>query len=220
MNNGLILLNFGYLLTFSALAIRDVLWLRIILISSQICLFIYNFLYASNYYASSWMVFFVSINGYMVFKIFMERRVKIIPEEIRDLYEDIFKELTTSEFLYFWNMGTIKKYNDEIIIKSGEQQNSLLLILSGRASVKVNDEVIANLHRGSFIAEISFLTNEPASADVLSKDEVICVLWKNNRLKSLKKENSTFWMKLQHALTEDLIKKVKPKEKLSSQLAE
>tara|TARA_B100001250_G_scaffold142803_1_gene122214 strand:- start:9075 stop:9737 length:663 start_codon:yes stop_codon:yes gene_type:complete len=218
MDNGLILLNFGYLLTFAALAIRDVLWLRMILISSQICLCIYNFLYASNYYASSWMVFFVSINSYMVFKIFIERRIRIIPEEIRDLYEDIFKELSTSEFLYFWNMGTIKKYDNKILIKSGEKQDSLLLILSGRASVKVNDEVIASLHRGSFIAEISFLTNEPASADVISKDEVICILWKNNRLKSLKKENTGFWMKLQHALTEDLIKKVKPQQKLNSQL--
>ena len=218
MNSELILLNFGYFLTFSALAIRDVLWLRIVLISSQICLFVYNFFYVSNYYASSWMVFFVTINSYMVFKILMERRVKIIPDEIRDLYEDIFRELTTSEFLYFWNMGTIKKYTDETIIKSGEKQNSLLLILSGRASVKVKDNVIAKLHRGSFIAEISFLTNEPASADVLSKDEVICILWKNDRLKSLKKENSGFWMKLQHALTEDLIKKVKPKAKLSFQL--
>ncbi len=218
MNNGLILLNLGYLLTFSALAIRDVLWLRVMLISAQISLFIYNFIYATNYYASSWMILFVIINGYMVFKIFMERKIRIIPEEIRDLYNDIFKELSTSEFLYFWNMGTIKKYNNEYLIKSGEKQNSLLLILSGRASVKVKNETIANLHRGSFIAEISFLTNEPASADVMSRDEIICVLWKNDRLKSLKKENSQFWMKLQHALTEDLIKKVKPKEKLSSQI--
>mgnify|MGYP006087323359 CR=1 FL=1 len=218
MINGLILLNLGYLLTFSALAIRDVLWLRVMLISAQISLFIYNFIYATNYYASSWMILFVIINGYMVFKIFMERKIRIIPEEIRDLYDDIFKELSTNEFLYFWNMGTIKKYNNEYLIKSGEKQNTLLLILSGRASVKVKNETIANLHRGSFIAEISFLTNEPASADVMSRDEIICVLWKNDRLKSLKKENSQFWMKLQHALTEDLIKKVKPKEKLSSQI--
>ena len=219
MSNEIILLNFGYLLTFSALAIRDVLWLRLILISSQFCLFIYNYIFISNYYASFWMVFFILINSYMVIKIFNERRIRLIPEEIRDLYEDIFKELTTSEFLYFWNMGTIKKYNNETLINSGEKQESLLLILSGKASVKVNNNTIAHLYRGSFIAEISFLTNEPASADVTTKNEIICIIWKNTRLKRLKKENTNFWMKLQHALSEDLIKKVKPKEKLSSQLS-
>ena len=178
----------------------------------------YNYFFALNYYASSWMIFFILINSYMVIRIFNERRIRIIPNEIRDLYEDIFKELTTNEFLYFWNMGTIKKYNNEHIINSGQRQSSLLLILSGRATVKVNDNDIAKLSRGAFVAEISFLTGEPASADVITKNEVICILWKNERLKNLKKENSPFWMKLQHALTEDLIKKVRPQEKLDSQI--
>ena len=220
MEKQLILLNFGYLLTFGALAVRDVLWIRIVLIASQICLFIYNFFLISNYFASSWMILFILINAYMVFKIFNERRIKNIPEELRDLYEDIFKELTTGEFLYFWNMGTIKRYHNEHLIHSGEKQNSLLLILSGKANVQVNNSTIANLYRGSFIAEISFLTNEPASADVVSKNEMICILWKNERLKILKEQNANFWMKLQHALTEDLIKKVKPQEKFNSQLEE
>ena len=84
--------------------------------------------------------------------------------------------------------------------------------------MKVNDNNIARLSRGAFVAEISFLTGEPASADVVTKNEVICILWKNERLKNLKKDNLPFWMKLQHALTEDLIKKVKPQEKLNSQI--
>ena len=67
-------------------------------------------------------------------------------------------------------------------------------------------------------AEISFLSGEPASADVHANDELFFVSWNSDRLKNLKDENPSFWMKLQHALTEDLIKKVKPKAKLSSQL--
>ena len=143
MDFAIILLNFSYFLTFSALAIRDVLWLRIILISSQFWLFIFNYFFALNYSASFWMTFFILIDTYMVFKIFNERRIRLIPDEIRDLYDDIFRELTTNEFLYFWNMGTVKKFNNEHIIHSGEKQNSLLLILSGRATVKVNDDNIA-----------------------------------------------------------------------------
>ena len=37
---------------------------------------------------------------------------KIIPDEIRDLYEGIFRNLSTSEFLYFWNMGNLKIFGE------------------------------------------------------------------------------------------------------------
>ena len=148
----------------------------------------------------------------------LERRPKIIPDEIRDLYEGIFRNLTTSEFLYFWNMGTIKSVTDGYFIHSGEKQNNLLLVLSGNAEVEVNGKPIASLGRGSFIAEISFLTGEPASADVHAKGEVIFISWKSDRLKNLQHQNSSFWMKLQHALSEDLIKKVNPQAKRASQI--
>ena len=145
---------------------------------------------------------------------------KIIPDEIRDLYEGIFSNLTTREFLYFWNMGTIRSVNDEFLIYSGEKQNNLLLVLSGTANVEVNGKPIAKLDRGAFIAEISFLTGEPASADVHAIDELIFISWRSERLKNMQHENPSFWMKLQHALSEDLIKKVKPKAKRDSQINE
>ena len=56
----------------------------------------------------------------------------MIPEEIRDLYDGIFESLTSGEFLYFWNMGTIKSANDEYLIRSGEYQKNLLLFITLR----------------------------------------------------------------------------------------
>ena len=162
--------------------------------------------------------YYSSILNFLRIKILLERRTKLIPDEIRDLYEGVFNSLTTSEFLYFWNMGTIKSVTDEYFIHSGEKQNNLLLVLSGKANVKVNNQPIANLERGAFIAEISFLTGEQASADVHANGEVIFISWRSERLKNMRHENPNFWMKLQHALSEDLIKKVKPQAKRESQL--
>ena len=220
MDPSLIILNIGYALTFIALAITEVLWLRITLTAAQISLFTYHYFFANNQSAAFWTAIFVLINTYNIVKIFLERRPKMIPDEIRDLYEDIFKNLTTSEFLYFWNMGTIKSVKDGFFIHSGQKQNNLLLVLSGEANVEVNEKPIAKLSRGAFIAEISFLTGEPASADVHAKGEVIFVSWRSERLKNMKNENPSFWMKLQHALSEDLIKKVKPESKKNSQIKE
>ena len=129
MNESLIILNIGYALTFIALAIREVLWLRTTLTAAQVSLFTYHYFYAGNNSAAFWTAIFVFVNTYNIIKILLERRPKIIPDEIRDLYEGIFKNLTTSEFLYFWNMGTIKSANDEYLIRSGEHQKNLLLEL-------------------------------------------------------------------------------------------
>ena len=169
MNESLIILNIGYALTFIALAIREVLWLRITLTAAQISLFTYHYSYAENNSAAFWTAIFVLVNTYNIVKILLERRPKIIPDEIRDLYEGMFRTLTTSKFLFFWNMGTIKSVTDEYFIHSGEKQHNLLLVLSGIANVEVNGKPIASLERGAFIAEISFLTGEPASADVHAK---------------------------------------------------
>ena len=218
MDQSIIILNIGYALTFIALAIREVLWLRTTLTAAQISLFTYHYFYANNLSAAFWTAIFVVVNTYNIIKILLERRPKLIPEEIRDLYDGIFESLSSSEFLYFWNMGTIKSANDEYLIRSGEHQKNLLLVLSGSADVEVNGKPIANLTRGTFIAEISFLSGEPASADVHANDELFFVSWNSDRLKNLKDENPSFWMKLQHALSEDLIRKVKPQAKKDSQI--
>ena len=218
MDQSLLILNVGYALTFVALAIREVLWLRITLTAAQVSLFTYHYAFAQNQTAAFWTAIFVLVNSYNIVKILLDRRPKLIPKEIRDLYEGIFSNLTTREFLYFWNMGTIKSVTDGYFIHSGEKQDNLLLVLSGNAEVEVNKKPIAILERGSFIAEISFLTGEPASADVHAKGEVIFISWKSDRLKNLQHQNSSFWMKLQHALSEDLIRKVKPQAKRESQI--
>ena len=220
MDQSVIILNLGYALTFIALAIREVLWLRVTLTAAQISLFTYHYYYADNQSAAFWTAIFVIVNSYNIIKIILERRPKIIPDEIRDLYDGIFSNLTTREFLYFWNMGTIKSVKDEFLIHSGEKQNNLLLVLSGTANVEVNGKPIAKLDRGAFIAEISFLSGEPASADVHVTDELIFISWRSERLKNMQHENPAFWMKLQHALSEDLIKKVKPQAKKDSQIDE
>lgn len=108
MEPSVIILNIGYALTFIALAIKEVLWLRSTLTAAQISLFTYHYFYAENTSAAFWTAIFILVNTFNIIKILLERRPKLIPEEIRDLYDGIFKSLTSNEFLYFWNMGTIK----------------------------------------------------------------------------------------------------------------
>ena len=87
-NLALIVTNFGYLLTFIALAIKEIYWLRIILTLAQISQLTHAYI-VNDQYKGFWTFIFVVINVYQIIILYLDRRDLPIPEEIKDLYENI-----------------------------------------------------------------------------------------------------------------------------------
>ena len=203
-----ILINIGYVLMLGAFVVYDILWLRSILISAQLCLLSYG-VFSENYAVIFWNALFVVINTLQVVYLIRQRRPIDLPTDLLDLYENYFKDMRRREFLYFWNMGTINKVNDKLLIKQEEHQKEISLILSGLVKVKKNNIKIAELTRGSFIAEMSFLTGKPASADVYADGTVRYIAWNQKKLKDCEKLNPQLLIKIQNILGKDLAEKIK-----------
>ena len=203
-----ILINIGYILMLGAFVVYDILWLRSILISAQLSLLSYG-VFTDNYAVIFWNGLFVIINTIQVIYLIKQRQPIELPTDLLDLYENYFKEMRRREFLYFWNMGTVNKVNDKLLIKQGEHQKEISLILSGLIEVKKNQNKIAELNRGSFIAEMSFLTGKPASADVYANGTVRYIAWNQKKLKDCEKLNPQLLIKIQNILGKDLAEKVK-----------
>ena len=202
-----ILVNLAYLMTFTALSIKEVLWLRVILACSHSMIFINNYYYAQNYNVAIWNFVFIIVNLIQVARIYDDRKPRLIPGEFEDLYNDIFNELTSKEFLYFLQLGEKGEVSDCKVISAGEHQLELLLILEGDALIERDGIEVAKLKRGQFIGEISFLTGQPASANV-SVEHLKYIKWDQNKIKAIKMSNNSFWIKLNTVLTNDLTKKV------------
>ena len=200
--------HLGYIFTFLALSVKDVLWLRIILATAQITLGIYQFI-EQRYDVVFWNGVFTIVNLYHIIRIINDRKPVLVPNEIKDIYENIFFNLTTKEFMDYWNLGEPSIGNDRNIINEGEKQENLFLILEGRGVVTQNSNEIASLSRGDFIAEISFLTEEPASANVFLSNDVKYIKWSQEQIREFQTTNIGFWSKLHHVLSRDLIKKIK-----------
>jgi len=83
-----------------------------------------------------------------------------------------------------------------------------MLILDGQVSVRKNGNEIAKLKRGSFVAEMSFMTGEPSSADVVNSEKTRCIVWSKEKLKHLEQLNQDLLMKLQVTLGKDLTYKL------------
>ena len=203
-----IIQHLGYIFTFLALSVKDVLWLRVMLGTAQIILGIYQFV-EQRYDVVFWNAIFTAVNIYHIIRIINDRKPVKVPDEIEDIYKKIFFNLTSKEFMYYWNLGEFCNGMNDNIINNGEKQDHLFLILEGKAIVSQNSNKIASLSRGNFIAEISFLTQEPATADVFLGKDVRYIKWNQEKIRHFQNTNIGFWSKLHHVLTRDLIKKIK-----------
>ena len=209
MNNYDIIIHLAYLITFVALSIKDVLFLRIVLSIACFLQVIYQLGFNNNPDIAVWNTLFLITNLIQVVKLIKDRAPVKIPDDIVDIYRTKFSHMTHREFLYFWSLGKQKDVTDSTLIKEGEYQKSLFLILSGNASVSRDGRVIATLHRPEFVGEISFITREPASANVDAKSKLYYIEWDQEELRRVKAKNSSFWTKLNQCLGEDLARKIK-----------
>ncbi len=200
-------LNIGYFLTFVALAIREIFWLRIIITIAQFS-HVLNAYLTDSFSKGAWTVVFIIINIYQIIMIILDRRQLAIPEEIKDLYKNIFHTKSNREFLQFWERGRICQVEEEIIVKTGDSQADLMLILNGTANVVRKGKKIATLKRGQFIAEISYITGKPASADIIPENELIFYTWDRDTLNELRKKKPDIMRKLDSILTLDMAEKL------------
>ena len=83
-----------------------------------------------------------------------------------------------------------------------------MLILNGKADVIRDGKNIATLKRGQFMAEISYITGQPASADIAIQGELIFYTWDRNTLDKLRKSKPAIMNKLDRILTLDMAEKL------------
>lgn len=209
------IIHAGFALMLVAQAIRNILLLRVTLIMAQ-GIFIAYGVVSTNYSVAVWNGLFILINIFQAIVLLRQKKPVTVPPDIRDIYEKVFPEMTKREFLYFWQIGKVFQLKRGRIIEKGRHQDRVLLILEGQARVLHDRREIAVLSRGDFIAEMSFLTGEPASADVRCRRELTCIAWSRDNLVNLKKLNHQLWSRLQHVLSKDLVGKMK---KISARLA-
>ena len=200
-----------YFTKFIALSVRDVLWLRTILVIAECGLFIRSFFFLDppNYHVAFWNIVFIIVNVTMAIRILNERRPVPIPDDLKDLYENIFFRKTSKEFLSFWGRGEVVTIDNDYLIREGEKQDKLILILFGKCKVVKNEKEVATLGRESFVAEMSYLTGDPASADVKAEGKMTYICWDSKTLKTIKNTDVKLWLKIKDSLTRDLIEKLK-----------
>jgi CRP-like cAMP-binding protein len=112
--------------------------------------------------------------------------------------EDLAYEIKFSE-LKPYEVRPIFKYADRtsvaaghVLLKDGDQNQSLFLILAGECKVIKNDAEITVLGPGHFVGELSFLSGHAVSADVITAGDVKLMSWDKRKLGPLFKRHGLY----------------------------
>ncbi|MBN2017793.1 MAG: cyclic nucleotide-binding domain-containing protein [Candidatus Cloacimonetes bacterium] len=204
-----ILLTLYYIGTAIGYVIKEILWLRVVIIFAGLCMLARGII-IQNYIVVFWMSVFVIINTFQVIRILIEKRPVKLSDDVQDLYDDIFSDMTTKEFVLFWKMGLQKELKaGDYLCRDNIESDELIQILDGTAAVRKNGKDVAKLSRGYFIAEMQYLMEENPSADVVAVTDVHITVWKHAKLMRLKETYPNLYNKFHLILSKDLTYKLK-----------
>ena len=117
--------------------------------------------------------------------------------------------MTPKEFMLFYMLSKIKNLEQGIhLTEQNKPVKELIIILEGTVNIIKNDNIVKTLGSDFFIGEMSFLSNDNASATTVTNNKVKCLTWSRQTLQDLEEQNQLLYDKLKNVIALNLIKKL------------
>lgn len=206
-----IVINLSYLLFLVGFALKDILWLRIVIIIAASVDIIGRAWLAPEPLISDiiWCGLDVVVNGYQLFMIILERKSLKFTIEERKLKEMAFALLDDVHYRRLLDIGKHEEYPIGVhLTREGMPVENLLVIIHGVAKVVVQGTTVSFVRSGNFAGEMSFLSGNNASADVITETSLDVITWRKDDLRELIEKDDTFRMQLNTIFSADLIEKL------------
>ena len=205
---------FGHL-TYALIAlsflVKDILWLRVFSVVASASSMVFSYFAPATpmWLVIGWNGVFIAINAVRITILIRERMRISFSEDEQELYETIFSNMGAVEYMKLIRIAEWKNEGKgEILATEGMHLDSLILIYSGSAEVKSGEKHLALLGDGAFIGEMSFTTDQPASATVATCEPTRLIVWPKEELRRLLQRNPSMRSDLQAVLGTEMAKKL------------
>jgi len=207
----LLLFNMANILFCAAYVTRNILWLRIITVIACLSTFPYFLTQDTPLYSALfWNSTFILLNAFNIAVYLYERRPVVLTDEERRLHLLVFSALTPRAMLKLFSFAEWRDVEpDTKIIAQATIIDELLLIYKGNVRIDVNGAEVAYIKGGGFVGEMSYLTGQETSADVVCVDNVRYLCWEKSKLDAFLAKESAIKNILQAVLGHDMAKKLK-----------
>ena len=202
VSNGLLLCSY---------LVKDILWLRVLAVVAGAVVLL-NHLAESDpvMVAVYWNILFLTINVYRIYVLILERRPVKLTDDEQHVYQLAFRTLTPHEFRKLLKLARWESAEPEQrIVERDQPLARMMVIASGRTSVRVGGKSVVELKEGQFVGEMSFLTGHNPTADVFAVEPTRLVSWPKAELTPFLEHNPDLRAALQLVIGTDLVGKLR-----------
>ena len=193
-----------------AYMVTNIVWLRILTVAAaMITLPYFFFQHEPLWSALFWQSMFALVNIFHLILLYIKSlptKLTAFESRIKTL---VFRTLPVSDIRKILEDAQIKTFDSgESILRQGQKNSDLYIVLRGGCSVHKEGKRIAHLLPGQFIGEMSFLTENTVSADVIAEQSTEIVSWKRNHLNKVFQKNTSLHKYFAILLGNDLAQKL------------
>ena len=192
--------------------VRDILWLRVLTIFAGLSLlpFYCNCSDHILWAPIAWNLLFMTVNSVQIAILLRERRPRRLDGPEQALYDNVFSELTPGEFRQLVKLGEWREIEaGTLIVRRDSVVHDIQVLKQGTLEVRLGGEIIARNEPGQFVGEMSFLSGERATADVVATETSQVLAWSQESLNKLFDKKPALAYKMRGILGRDVVVKLR-----------
>ncbi len=206
-----IVLHLAYLLFAVAYAMKDVFWMRIVLIVGA-TVDIYYRIYLMpevGYTDIYWCFGDIVINLYQFIMLYRERKGLMFNDEEKSIYNLVFSKVPQIQYKRLLKVAEWQSVAENTqLVTQGTDLETLMIISDGVANVEVDGKVLTYLRAGNFIGEMSFLTGGLTTANVTTLTPTRLLVFNRARLRELLSKDEEIDRAMHSVFNGDLLAKL------------
>ncbi len=188
---------------------RNMAWLRTLAVMSGVIEILYRIYFLYDPVSIFWKSLFILVNLIQLALIWYENRRYKLSHEEHHFIETVCPQLTAQRARKLLNVGAwhTAAAGRQLTFK-GQMVPFLMFVSSGDVRVEVDGRVVGQCSRGDFLGEISFITEQPATADSFAVTEVRYLAFERKALAKLLSVEFELAHTLESSFNRNLIEKL------------
>jgi len=176
--------HLSYVLIAVSYFLTQIFWLRVAAVAGLALEIVYFMITKQSFTTGlPWDVVFILINLYELALLLRERAQSRLPGDDAFLLRRAFEGLDDIQIAKLLRAADWRSFAvGDVITRQDAPVDALYFILSGRAKVEVDGQVLAHLESGAFIGEIAYLTGNLATAKVTIEEQARLLAFSRMRM--------------------------------------
>jgi CRP-like cAMP-binding protein len=208
--------HISYVLIAISYWLTDIFWLRVVAVV-RLSFEILYFWHSGGDLRTGmgWDLIFIAINLYQLYRLVKDRLSLRLPEADRDLLRSVFTGLDDSQIARLLIAGEFCDFaGGTTLAEENEALERIFFVCSGSARVMIGGREVSHLEKGSFVGEVAFLTDKPATATVIAEGDMRALAFDRGELRRFFDKETEVAGLIYQLLGRELANKIKVSNRL------